>query len=249
MNQAPLVLLHGWGLGPSIWSALREALPAGRPVVTPTLPGHSGEGSTINAHLDAWSDAIAADLPPGGVLCGWSLGGILAANIALRHPDRAACLVLVGTTPRFVAIAGEAASSWQHGLDAATVAGFIDGFRREPATIQRRFVALQALGDTNRRAVTTALNQSLADAERHAEALAGGLDLLAHVDLRETMPRLRLPVHIFHGAHDALMPLGAAHWLVDHIPGARLTVFPDCGHAPFLSRPTEFVDALVGLHA
>jgi pimeloyl-[acyl-carrier protein] methyl ester esterase len=35
------------------------------------------------------------------------------------------------------------------------------------------------------------------------------------------------------------MPLAGAEWLAGQLPQGRLTVFDDCGHAPFLSRPAE----------
>lgn len=37
------------------------------------------------------------------------------------------------------------------------------------------------------------------------------------------------------------MPLAAAEALAALIPGARLAVFADCAHAPFISRPEEFL--------
>jgi pimeloyl-[acyl-carrier protein] methyl ester esterase len=37
------------------------------------------------------------------------------------------------------------------------------------------------------------------------------------------------------------MPLGAAQALATLIPGAKLVVFDDCAHAPFISRPDDFV--------
>jgi pimeloyl-[acyl-carrier protein] methyl ester esterase len=46
-------------------------------------------------------------------------------------------------------------------------------------------------------------------------------------------------VRLLHGAGDALMPLAAAQWLADALPDGRLSIFDDCGHAPFLSRPRD----------
>ena len=39
------------------------------------------------------------------------------------------------------------------------------------------------------------------------------------------------------------MPLGAAEALAAAIPGARLAPFADCAHAPFVSRPDDFLAA------
>jgi pimeloyl-[acyl-carrier protein] methyl ester esterase len=39
------------------------------------------------------------------------------------------------------------------------------------------------------------------------------------------------------------MPLGAAEALAALIPGARLAAFADCAHAPFMSRPDDFLAA------
>lgn len=230
----PLVLLHGWGLTPRVWDPLRAHLPPDRIVHAPTLPGH-GEAAPAACDLRAWSDALLSKLPERCVLCGWSLGAMLAMDLAHRRPERVARLVLIGATPRFVADA-----TWPHGLDAETVAGFMLDFAADAAGTLRRFVALQALGDARRRSVQGGLMDAVATPDgKSTRDFAGGLQLLAEADLRDTAAALPQRTLLLHGAGDALMPLAAARWLQDTLSTAELTVFDDCGHAPHLSRAPD----------
>ncbi|WP_286164484.1 alpha/beta fold hydrolase [Azoarcus sp. DN11] len=234
----PLVLLHGWGLTPSVWSGLREVLPSRVVTLAPALPGHGDALPAPSADLAAWSDALLPVLPERAVLCGWSLGGLIALDLARRHPERVARLILIGATPCFVAREGE--TPWPHGLDAATVTAFNANFATDPAGTQKKFIALQSLGDANRRTVAASLAAALADAgPDRVPGLSSGLEVLAGTDLRATLAEIRQPTHLIHGTGDALMPLAAAEWFAQKLPNARLTRFDDCGHAPFLSRPRE----------
>jgi len=239
VSRSDLVLLHGWGLGPQVWTALTPHLPAGLRVRTPALSGHGG-ALARSPTLEAWGDALLPELPDGAVVCGWSLGGLVALDLARRHPQKVARLVLIGTSPCFVTRTDSARAPWPHGLAAATVAGFIDDFAHDPAATLRRFVALQALGDARRRTVSNALNAALVNLEKcDRNMLASGLELLADTDRRAALDDVRQPVQLIHGGGDALMPLAAAEWLATRLPDARLARFDDCGHAPFLSRPED----------
>lgn len=241
----PLVLLHGWGLTPDIWQPLVASLGQGQTVLTPALPGHA-QAAAAGSDLDAWAQAVLPQLPEACTLCGWSLGGLLAMYLASHHPQRVARLILVGSTPRFVACAGDAQTeAWPHGLDEAVARGFVERFGRDAASTMQRFIALQALGDHQRRAVTTALSSCLhTTGDGQASALAEGLQILTTTDLRHDVACIGQPTLLLHGDGDALMPVGAAQWLTEHLPRAQLLRFDGCGHAPFLSRIADCAAAI-----
>ena len=225
MSQT-LVLLHGWGYTPKIWDGLRAELNGFElhaPFILPPC-----------ADLAAWTDDIAANLADDSILVGWSLGVMLAMNLAARHPSKVRGLFLIGASPCFVAN-----DAWAHGLEANTVAAFQAGFRRSPTRTLQRFVALQVLGDSQRHALALLLESALADPAEHATALEMGLQILAEADLRSLELPAGLPVHLLHGRQDALMPIAAAEHLQIHHAGTRLHVIEDAGHAPLLSQPSE----------
>lgn len=235
----PLVLLHGWGVRENVWGPLRAEL-HDLSILTPPL--QAGDS------LAAWADALAQTLPPACVLGGWSLGAMLAMCLAQRHPQRVRGLLLFAPTPRFVNGEG-----WQHGLDAETVQAFRDAFQRDAQRTQQRFLALQALGDEARPAVTQHLQAALADPVGMSAPLAQGLRLLATSDLRQARPAANLRTLIIHGENDALIPVTAGRWLAEGWSGSRILTLPGCGHAPFLSRPQEvarevqkFMDSIGG---
>ncbi len=237
----PIVLLHGWGLSSSVWAPLQAALDPSLEVRTIDLPGH-GKATSAGDSLESWSDAVLAQLPRNGMLVGWSLGAQLALHLACLHPDRVSRLVLIGATPRFVQT-----DTWQAAMPADTLADFRRSFDIDPAATQRRFIALQGLGDARRRDVVNALGSAATPPDdAHKTALAEGLGLLANIDLRKVVPEIRQPVRLLHGAGDTLMPTAAAEWLADTLPDGRLSVFTDAGHAPFLSRPQDCAGLIEG---
>jgi pimeloyl-[acyl-carrier protein] methyl ester esterase len=202
---------------------------------TPALPGHDGNAAEIAPNLASWVDAFASGLPLGTTVIGWSLGALLALELARTRPGIVERLILLNATPRFVST-----PDWPHGLDAAVVASFTDGYLRQPTQTLRRFLALQTLGDASRRQLLPQLEAAAVSHDGHPlPMLADGLKILAESDLRSYLAEIRQPVYLVHGSDDALMPVGAARWLAAALPCARLTEVEHCGHAPLLSRPDD----------
>ena len=66
---------------------------------------------------------------------------------------------------------------------------------------------------------------------------------IATGDVDAELARIHAPTLLIHGAADPLMPLGAAEALQAAVPQARLQAIPACAHAPFMSRPDDFLSA------
>jgi pimeloyl-[acyl-carrier protein] methyl ester esterase len=243
-DRCPVVLLHGWALHGGLLEPLADALRAeGREATCLDLPGHGGRSyEPPFGSLDELAATIAADLPPACTLIGWSLGGMVAAKLAADGNPSLQALVLVATTPRFVA--GDA---WGHGLSPELVAGFAAELERDYRGLIRRFLSLQARGDGKAHAVLRELRTRVfARGEPDPAALAAGLGILGHADLRAAVARIRVPTLVISGEYDRLTPPGAGAWLAAHIPGARHVLIRGAGHAPFLSHAGAVMAALRG---
>ncbi len=227
-----LFLLPGWCLGRGPWQPTVDAL--GGQILD--LPGH-GDTPLIDDFLLA-ADALAEHLPTGAHLCGWSLGAMLAVAIAARHPDRVGKLALVAGTASFVQRDG-----WPNAMDPTTLASFTDSAAADIEALLPRFVGNFNRGDAAGKALNREL-LDLADPRPGSATLVTGLHWLRDVDLRPIAPQVQAPTLLLHGSVDPLMPLPAAQALADLIPGARLHTFEGRAHAPFLSDPLAFRDAL-----
>ncbi len=241
----PLVLLHGWAMHGGMFASLLPGLASRHCVHVVDLPGHGLSAPLDPTTLDDMVSAVAAHFgrvsEPLTVL-GWSLGGTVALRWAVRMPERLAGLVLVGTTPRFVADPG-----WPQAMAPETLQRFGDELAVSYRLTLQRFLALQVQGSAEGRSTLAELRRQLfARGEPAPAAIASALAILAAADLRADASRIRMPALVIAGEHDRLTPPAAAAWLARALPDARLVEIPGAGHAPFLSHRAAFECALDG---
>ena len=232
-GQGPdVVLLHGWGLHGGVWEALATFLARRARVHVVDLPGH-GRSPPIAGDWSQWVAALARAIPRGAIVCGWSLGGQLGLALAGAYPEHIAALVLVSTSPRFVA-----GADWAHGIAGETLRQFRAQLAADPEAALDRFLVL-----TSRKAAHPRLSlarlRAVLDARPRAaaETLAAGLGFLMDNDLRPLLPRVRVPVQVIHADPDAIVPAQAGAWLASALARARLALVPGGGHAPFFTDP------------
>jgi pimeloyl-[acyl-carrier protein] methyl ester esterase len=222
----------------AVWEELPAALVADRSTCRIELPGH-GERPLELRHdrRETWADACLDAAPERSVWLGWSLGGLIAMEAALRAPKRVAALILVTTTPRFVR-----APDWPAAMDAGTLEQFHDALRADPGGTLDRFLALQVRGSESARETLRTLRRDVAlRPAPNPAALELGLDLLRDGDLRDRLDAVACPTLWLFGGRDTLAPAAAAEGIVGLLPDARCHVIIGAAHAPFLSHPQETV--------
>lgn len=235
-----VALIHGWGYDSSVFTPVVTELATRCRVHLVDLPGYGRNRALLPMTLPELAAAIGEALPVGTTLCGWSLGGQVALSALAKSARQFPRLVMVSSTPRFVAGDG-----WPHGVAPVLLAGFARALKADPAALMARFGALVNQGDASARELTRLLAANQSTALATPAALAQGLDWLAELDLRLLLPKVTKPVLLLHGALDPLIPLGAAEAARDGFANASLQVFPKAAHVPFLSDPQRFV-ALIG---
>lgn len=235
-----LALLHGWGMNARVFDGLANLLASEFDVRSLELPGHGDREPLPVNTLAAWADDLAQQLPDGAILLGWSLGGQVAMRAALDHPHKVARLVLLASTPKFVA-----ADDWRGGIALPDLEAFGAALLGDPQATLMRFLSLQTRGMPGQKAMLQQLRHSvLAAPAAHPDALAGGLAILRETDLRADLPRLIQPALVLHGALDTLTPAAAGAWLAATLPTAQHVEWARAAHAPQLSHGDEVAMAI-----
>ena len=239
----PLLLLHGFAMHGGLFAPILPPLAARHRVHIVDLPGHGWSAPlspydlpTIVATIDCATAGIDAPLS----VLGWSLGGQVALQWALMRPARVRQLYLVATTPSFIARAG-----WPDAMLAATLARFGDELRVAYRLTLQRFLSLQVQGsDEGRRTLAHLRARLFERGEPSPAALDAALALVRDSDLRPQLADVAQPAVVIGGARDALVPLAATRTLARSLPDAVHRPIPGAAHAPFLSHPAAFIDAL-----
>ena len=240
-----LVLLHGWALNLRVFDALAEALADDFTVIAIDLPGHGRSAEAESLQREGWTlervaTQLAPRLPLASIVLGWSLGGQLALQFALQSPERVAALILVSTTPRFVA-----APDWPQGIAASVLAHFAQHLGGDYRATVSDFLDLQVRGSREAPAALATLQSALfSHGEATAPVLARALEVLRQADLRARLGAIEVPSLVTGGQYDRVTPPAAARALAAALPGGRHHEFARCGHAPFLSHEAEFASLL-----
>ncbi len=107
-NSIPVVLIHGWGLNSAVWQPLIIKLTAEFRarfhIITVDLPGFGENHVTKIQPYSLANIAKQIDnvIEQPAIYLGWSLGGLVATEIALAYPDKVLGLITVASSPRFL---------------------------------------------------------------------------------------------------------------------------------------------------
>lgn len=238
------MLLHGFAGSGRTWDGVADRLGVGRRLVTVDLLGHGGSDAPPAARHDVQRQAadiasIIERLADGRSVdvIGYSFGARIALWLAVTTPARVRRLVLespsAGITEAQARVDRVAADErWAQLLDTGDLVAFHEAWEAQPV-----FVSRARLPDGARAAIRA--EHLGADARGLAASLRGA----GQGAMPPLGPRLHLvetPTLVLAGTLD---PVGQARatGVAQGIPGARLVLLEDMGHAPHLECPERFV--------
>lgn len=234
-----MVLLHGWGSGSQSWQPLIPVLQNIANLIALDLPGFGESESIPEFTLDAVAQLIAAQLPEKCVLIGWSLGGMLAVQVAARYPQKISRLITLAANAKFVA-----SHDYETAMPLAVNRQFNNSFAADPHSTLKLFSGLLAQGDINERALLKQI-RALADPERINPNWLQALELLSQLDNREAFAQLAQPRLHLLAEKDALVPVAAAQALMQLNPQQSIQIIAGSAHALHWSQPEVVVQAIL----
>ncbi|MDX7986120.1 pimeloyl-ACP methyl ester esterase BioH [Xenorhabdus sp. 12] len=242
IGDAPrdLVMLHGWGLNAEVWRSVETRLAPHFRLHLVDLPGYGRSQPHSAMSLVEMAEAVWQQAPEKALWLGWSLGGLVASRIALDHPEQVSGLITVASSPKF-----SAGSDWP-GIKPEVLSAFEQQLSTDFQKTVERFLALQTLGTESARQDARLLKSVILDqAMPTVEVLNAGLEILRTDDLREELRQLRLPFLRLYGYLDGLVPRKVAEQLDQEWTHSHSVMMRHAAHAPFLSHPDEFAEALI----
>ncbi|WP_210560674.1 pimeloyl-ACP methyl ester esterase BioH [Psychrosphaera aestuarii] len=239
MNNAPIILIHGWGMNKQVWNGVINACEPSlvHRIKVLDMPGY---GDNLNCpspyDIEALVAWLKSEVREPSHIIGWSLGGLLAQKFANIYPAQTLSLGLVASTPKFVA-----EGNWP-GIKSEVLQAFSNQLTVSHEQTVKRFLKIQALGSESIKKDLKDIQDWVFSANPpNPKALVAGLKMLEEVDLRDTLATIQPPVFALFGGRDSLVPLTTAQRLSEKLPTIRISVQNKDSHAPFISNKDEFI--------
>jgi pimeloyl-[acyl-carrier protein] methyl ester esterase len=216
-----------------VWQPLLPTLAEYAEVTCIDLPGHGANSHLPLGTLAEAVEQLAAHIPQDAIIMGWSLGGLIAQGLAHALPDRVAALILIASTPKFVA-----EGDWSHGVSPDLLALFGRSLQTDYLGTVKRFFALQFLSTKTDTRVVNALRDRIMEHPASIIALEQGLNILQTADFSQ-MP-VQQPALWLLGRLDKLIPASLADALPE-MGYKHIALLESAAHVPFITHPALFM--------
>ncbi|HYU99550.1 MAG TPA: alpha/beta hydrolase, partial [Pyrinomonadaceae bacterium] len=242
----PLVLIHGYTSSTYSWKEVFEPLSKSFRVIAVDLKGFGFSGKPDGDYTRRAQAILVAHLLEHlkidkAWLCGNSMGGEVALNVAVANPQRVAGLILIDSA----------------GVEVPGEGSLAPGYLLLPV-VGRVLVALSLTSD---KLVRQGLEKSFYDQAkvtddrvanyyRPLKTRGGQLAALrartqwSMFPIEPDLGKITVPTLILWGAHDQLIPLAAGYKMNSLIKASKLVIFEDCGHLPQEEMPARTIDEM-----
>ena len=239
----PIVFVHGWGMSGEVWEGQAVAFSDEYRVITLDCRGcgksdkpKSGyEISALSNDLRNFLKALNLD---DVTLVGWSAGGSIVMDYITRFGDYVTKVVSVGgAVPRYTNTI-----DFELGAPAEAVEATISALKTN------RYPLLRGICDAcyhSKDTDASVKEWNFRIFTQHSWFVDQTMEDLGKIDLRDKLPHINIPVALFHGRHDQVVPYTLSEYSAQQIPGAKLVTFENSSHTPFYEESQRFNEELL----
>jgi pimeloyl-ACP methyl ester carboxylesterase len=222
-DRTTILFIHGSGESSILWDAQVRDLASEFNTVALDLPGHGDSGGpgldTIEGYTAAVMDFADDAGLPNLVPCGLSIGGAIAQQMVLDHPDRLQAGILVSTGARL-----------------KVMPQIFEAIENDYA----QFIALSRMFAASAKTPADLLEPLMQDtAECDPRVTAGDFRACENFDVMGRLGEISLPILIISADDDQLTPTKYSDFMEKNIAGAARCRIADAGHVVPVEKPVE----------
>jgi 3-oxoadipate enol-lactonase len=230
-----IVLSHALGCDLSMWDEVAAELAPGFTVLRYDHRGHGKSQvvpgpCTIEDMAEDVAPLIASQVDGPVHFVGLSMGGMVAQQIAVRHPHLVSSIVVANSSSYYD---DAARAMWRARID--TVLG--QGMRAIADGAIQRWFTPEFRADAEGAERVAALRAVLEATD--PKAYASACEAVSRIEFCATNPRIACPALVIGGTRDEATPLAMAEAICKTISGAELVTI-DASHLSAVEKPTQF---------
>ena len=236
-DKPALLFANSLGSDLRIWDDLAARLAGSYHLIRYDLRGHGLSEAPLPPYStsDLVGDVVAIldrlDIHQ-AIVCGVSVGGLIAQAVAINYRERVRALVLSDTGAKIAT-----AEAWQQRIDKVRDEG-VDSLVQ--MTMERWFSAgFRARCPANVRGYSLMLRQSSAD------GYIGVCAALRDTDFRAAVGRIKQPILVLCGAEDIATPPELGRELAGLVPGAQFSLIDKAAHLPCIEQPDAVAERMM----
>jgi 3-oxoadipate enol-lactonase len=232
-----LIFVHGIGADLNIWKEVVPGLARGHEVVTYDLrgAGQSDFGNTPLS-LELWAEDLNSLMNSLGIkrasFAGWSLGGMIALELAFSNPEKVTSLIIVGSTPK---LQPAAMKLFEERANFAETAGMEDLLKNTFHTTEEAFASVIRKNHPEK-----ILHFKKMLGSYRKENYAAISRALIKADLNDKLDSIKAPALIVVGQYDIRTPLSDSELMCMKLSKSYMKILPDCGHFYPIEQPELF---------
>jgi pimeloyl-[acyl-carrier protein] methyl ester esterase len=232
MSKPYLIMLPGWGMNSFVWNKINQSLTNDFELIFIEW----NNVLSLNEFKERVIKIIEQKQIPTFSILGWSLGSLVALDIASDNLWNIKNIILVGCTSSFIQ---HKENVYNIGWAKKIVERMKSKLYKNPQETLNNFYDAMFSEEEKCKGYNNEFFKTLKDNTKNQSinSLSLGLDYLIQKDLRTKLLNITAPLLIIQGENDNICPLDGAEYIKNMSINSSIEIIKKAGHIPFFTNP------------